>query len=96
MGPLPEPDDLELSIEILFMAVLGGVASTMGAVIGVVLFLRIREALFDVVPYVVGHEAAPQYELIIFGLLITGILILRPGRVGPSDDFFDPVDAATD
>lgn len=84
----PTPFGLNVGIEYLFMAVLGGAGYVWGGVIGVVLITLLKEVLQDVLPKLLGTSG--NYEVIVLGLLI--ILTLQFARRGlwPILEFFVP------
>jgi branched-chain amino acid transport system permease protein len=74
----PTPFNLNGSLEYLFMAVLGGISSIWGAVIGAGLLTVIRDRLQDLLPNLVGSGGA--VETITFGLLV--LLLLQWTKTG--------------
>ena len=74
----PTPFGLNASIEYLFMAVLGGVNSIWGAVVGAGLLTLIRDRLQDILPNLVGSGGA--VETITFGLMV--VLLLQWSKSG--------------
>jgi ABC-type branched-subunit amino acid transport system ATPase component/ABC-type branched-subunit amino acid transport system permease subunit len=79
----PPPFDVIVSIDILAIAVLGGLLSPWGAVVGAVSFEVIREAISQVLPGVFGAASVGAGETLVFGVILVGVLVLRPdGLVG--------------
>lgn len=74
----PTPFGLNVGIEYLFMAVLGGSAYVWGGVAGAVLITLLREVLQDVLPRLLGENT--NYEVVVLGVLI--ILTLQFARRG--------------
>ncbi|HEX7023146.1 MAG TPA: branched-chain amino acid ABC transporter ATP-binding protein/permease [Trueperaceae bacterium] len=74
----PGPFDLGTSIDVLIMAVLGGLSSLWGAIFGAGLFVALQEALQRTLPSILGQGG--NYEGIAFGLLL--ILVLQQARRG--------------
>ncbi|MBB5216738.1 ABC transporter permease subunit [Parapusillimonas granuli] len=74
----PSPFGLNYGIEYLFMAVVGGVGSVWGAVLGSGLILSLKDQLQNVLPKVLDTDA--NFELIVFGVLM--ILVLQYARDG--------------
>ncbi len=62
--------DLNLSFEMLVMAVFGGVGTVTGPVLGAIFICVVKEALSNSIPHV--HP-------IVFGVLVLGLIIWRPG-----------------
>ncbi len=74
----PTPFSLNGSIEYLFMAVLGGINSIWGAIVGAALLTVIRDRLQDLLPNLVGSGGA--VETITFGLMV--LLLLQWTKSG--------------
>lgn len=72
----PTPFGLQAGIDYLFMALLGGVGSIWGAVLGAGVFTMARQWLQDFLPLIFGSEG--HYETIIFGLLIVLLMQKAP------------------
>ncbi|WP_180128677.1 MULTISPECIES: ATP-binding cassette domain-containing protein [unclassified Acinetobacter] len=74
----PTPFGLQMGIDYLFMALLGGVGSIWGAILGAGIFTLVRQWLQDFLPIVFGAEG--HYETIVFGLII--ILLMQKAPSG--------------
>lgn len=72
----PSPFGITMSIEYLFMAVVGGAGYVWGAILGSAVITVLREVLQDVLPAVLGRSG--NFEIIAFGALI--ILLLQMNR----------------
>ncbi|MGF7162453.1 branched-chain amino acid transport system permease protein [Rhodoligotrophos appendicifer] len=72
----PAPFGITMSIEYLFMAVVGGAGYVWGAVLGSAVIVILRESLQDVLPAILGRSG--NFEIIAFGALI--ILLLQLNR----------------
>jgi branched-chain amino acid transport system permease protein len=72
----PTPFGITMSIEYLFMAVVGGAGYVWGAVLGSAVIIILREALQDILPAVLGRSG--NFEIIAFGALI--IILLQLNR----------------
>ncbi len=68
----------QLSVELLLMAVVGGLGSVWGAILGAVFVEGLGEALTTFIPRVIPG-ASGEYQLIGFGLLLTLSVIFLPG-----------------
>jgi len=68
----PTPFNLNIGIEYLFMAVVGGAGHLWGAVLGATLITLVKEKLQDILPGLLG--ASGNFELIVFGLLMVLVL----------------------
>jgi branched-chain amino acid transport system permease protein len=71
----PAPFGITMSIEYLFMAVVGGAGYVWGAVLGSAVITVLREVLQDVLPAVLGRSG--NFEIIAFGALIIVLLQLN-------------------
>jgi len=68
----PTPFNLNIGIEYLFMAVVGGAGHLWGAVLGAALITLLKEKLQDVLPALLGSSG--NFEVIVFGLLMLLVL----------------------
>lgn len=74
----PTPFGLNAGIEYLFMAVVGGIGSVWGAVLGAGLLTLMKDYLQSLLPRLIGGSG--NYETIVFGILI--VLLLQHARDG--------------
>ena len=74
----PSPFGIKMSIEYLFMAVIGGVSHVWGALIGAGLVKVLEDQLQAWLPKLLG--ASGNYEVIVFGILL--VLVLKYARDG--------------
>ncbi|HEY2256741.1 MAG TPA: branched-chain amino acid ABC transporter ATP-binding protein/permease [Variovorax sp.] len=68
----PTPFNINIGIEYLFMAVVGGSGHLWGAVLGATLITLLKEKLQDILPQLLG--ASGNFEVIVFGLLMLFVL----------------------
>ncbi|MDM0114097.1 branched-chain amino acid ABC transporter ATP-binding protein/permease [Variovorax sp. J22R133] len=68
----PTPFNLNIGIEYLFMAVVGGAGHLWGAVLGAALITLLKEKLQDILPGLLGTSG--NFEVIVFGLLMLFVL----------------------
>ena len=68
----PTPFNLNIGIEYLFMAVVGGAGHLWGALLGAALLTLLKQELQDVLPKLLG--ASGSFEVIVFGLLMMLVL----------------------
>ncbi len=68
----PTPFNLNIGIEYLFMAVVGGAGHLWGAVLGATLITLLKEKLQDILPSLLGTSG--NFEIIVFGLLMVLVL----------------------
>ena len=78
----PEGFNLDLSFKILFMIIIGGVGSIMGAFFGAAFIVLLPIFLDNVVPAIFGDSLGAgfvsNFQLIVFGGLIIFFLIVEP------------------
>jgi branched-chain amino acid transport system permease protein len=74
----PTPFNLNIGIEYLFMAVVGGSGHLWGAVLGATLITLLKEQLQDWLPRLLG--ATGNFEIVVFGLLM--LLVLQRASTG--------------
>ncbi|MFA5551854.1 MAG: branched-chain amino acid ABC transporter ATP-binding protein/permease [Trueperaceae bacterium] len=75
---VPGIASLDSSIDVLIMAVVGGLTSLWGALAGATIFVLLKEQLQQVMPLIVGRTG--NYEIIAFGLIV--IIVLQRARRG--------------
>lgn len=75
----PSPFGFAYSVELVVMVVLGGVSSLWGAVLGAAAVVLLVEGLRILLPLVTVSRGAAEYEIVIFGLLLMGLMIFLPG-----------------
>ena len=74
----PTPFSINVGIEYLFMAVVGGAASVWGAVVGAGILTVLKQWLQDLLPKLLGQSG--NFETIVFGVLL--VLLLQRAREG--------------
>ncbi len=74
----PTPFGLNIGIEYLFMAVVGGAGQVWGALVGAGVITVLKQWLQDVLPSLFG--SAGHFEMIVFGLMM--IIVLHKAREG--------------
>jgi len=68
----PTPFNLNIGIELLFMAVVGGAGHLWGAVLGAAVITLLKSQLQDLLPRLLGSTG--NFEVIVFGLLMLLVL----------------------
>ncbi len=68
----PTPFNINIGIEYLFMAVLGGAGHLWGAVLGAAAITLLKEKLQDVLPALLGTSG--NFEVVVFGVLMVLVL----------------------
>ncbi|MFC3608585.1 branched-chain amino acid ABC transporter ATP-binding protein/permease [Stutzerimonas tarimensis] len=77
----PTPFGLHMGIEYLFMALIGGVGSVWGALLGSGILTMLKQWLENLLPQLLGSGG--NYETIVFGLLIVLLMQRAPGGLWP-------------
>ncbi|WP_437880343.1 branched-chain amino acid ABC transporter ATP-binding protein/permease [Pseudomonas sp. LRF_L74] len=77
----PTPFGLNMGIDYLFMALIGGVGSVWGALLGSGILTLLKQWLQDWLPMLMGSQG--NYEIIVFGLLIVVLMQRAPGGLWP-------------
>jgi branched-chain amino acid transport system permease protein len=84
----PSPFGFHLSVMLVVMAAVGGLATVWGALFGAAVITLLTEALRAVVPLLLDH-ASGEYEIIAFGILLMLVMIFMPrGVVQAGTDFY--------
>ncbi|WOE32610.1 MULTISPECIES: branched-chain amino acid ABC transporter ATP-binding protein/permease [unclassified Acinetobacter] len=77
----PTPFGLQMGIDYLFMALLGGVGNVWGAILGAGIFTMMRQWLQDLLPMILGSEG--HYETIVFAIIIIVLMQRAPSGLWP-------------
>ncbi|AWM93162.1 metal-dependent hydrolase [Pseudomonas sp. 31-12] len=77
----PTPFGLNMGIDYLFMALIGGVGSVWGALLGAGILTLLKQWLQDWLPHLMGNTG--NYEIIVFGILIVVLMQRAPGGLWP-------------
>ncbi|WP_339532403.1 branched-chain amino acid ABC transporter ATP-binding protein/permease [Pseudomonas mucidolens] len=77
----PTPFGLNMGIDYLFMALIGGVGSVWGALLGAGILTLLKQGLQDWLPHLLGNTG--NYEIIVFGILIVVLMQRAPGGLWP-------------
>jgi len=77
----PTPFGLNAGIQYLLMAIVGGIGSLWGALLGAALVVLAQNWLQDLLPKIIGGTG--NYETIVFGILLVAILQLAPRGLWP-------------
>ena len=78
----PTPFNLNIGVEYLFMAVVGGSGHLWGGVLGAAAITLLKEKLQDVLPALLGSSG--NFEVIVFGLLMLLVLQRFAGGLWPA------------
>src|SRR6185312_501887 len=74
----PTPFGINQGIEYLFMAVVGGAGSVLGALVGATIITLLKQYLQDALPALLGTSG--NFEIVVFGLIV--IVLLQRTRDG--------------
>lgn len=77
----PPPFGLHTAIEVLMIAVLGGMRSPWGAIIGAVVLELLNQWIEAALPGLLGSGAVGAGQQLVIGLLLVVILVVRPDGV---------------
>lgn len=77
----PPPFNVMTSVDILAIAVLGGLSSPWGAIIGAVSFQAIHQGIEEVLPTLFGAGSVGAGEELFFGAVLVIILMVRPDGI---------------
>lgn len=77
----PTPFGLQMGIEYLFMAVMGGAGSIFGSLIGAGVVTILKQQLQDILPHLLGQSG--NFESIVFGALMLFVLARANGGIWP-------------
>ncbi|MBX6351099.1 MAG: ATP-binding cassette domain-containing protein, partial [Clostridia bacterium] len=80
----PSPFDFTFSVELLVMAVVGGLSSIPGAALGCFIFVVLRQILARALPATLGAGASAQAEVVVFGLVLALVVVLAPAGLWPT------------
>lgn len=77
----PSPFGFHMSIQFVLMAVIGGLGTVWGPVVGVSLVVALGEVLRWLIPLALP-SAGGEYQIIFFGLILVLVMIFKPQGLG--------------
>jgi branched-chain amino acid transport system permease protein len=77
----PSPFSFHMSVQFVLMAVVGGLGTFWGPLLGSGLVVALGEALRWAVPLVIPG-AGGEYQIIFFGIILVLVMVFRPGGLG--------------
>lgn len=77
----PSPFSFHASVQFVLMAVVGGLGTFLGPLLGAALVVMLGEFLRWAIPLVIPG-AGGEYEIIFFGLILVALMIFRPQGLG--------------
>ncbi len=73
----PSPFSFHASVQFVLMAVIGGLGTFWGPLIGAVVVVALGEFLREVVPLIIP-DAGGEYQIIIYGIILVVLMIYQP------------------
>lgn len=77
----PSPFSFHMSIQFVLMAVIGGLGTIWGPVLGVSLVVALGEVLKWLIPLLLP-SAGGEYQIVFFGLILIVVMIFKPEGLG--------------
>jgi len=85
----PAPFSFNISVQFVLMAVVGGLGTFLGPLLGAALVVLLGEFLRWAIPLVIP-DAGGEYEIIFFGLILVLLMIYRPEGLGSFGKLIKP------
>ena len=73
----PSPFTFHTSVQFVLMAVVGGLGTYWGPLLGAAVVVALGEILREVIPLLITG-AGGEYQIIFYGLILTGLMIFQP------------------
>lgn len=83
----PSPFSFHTSVQFVLMAVIGGLGTFWGPVIGAVVVVALNELLREIVPLLIPG-AGGEYQIIIYGVILVGLMIFQPKGLSGMGQYF--------
>jgi len=83
----PSPFSFHTSVQFVLMAVIGGLGTFWGPVIGAVVVVALNELLREIVPVLIPG-AGGEYQIIIYGIILVGLMIFQPKGLSSIHRYF--------
>ncbi|EHQ91231.1 branched-chain amino acid ABC transporter permease [Desulfosporosinus youngiae] len=83
----PSPFSFHTSVQFVLMAVIGGLGTFWGPVIGAAVVVAINELLREIVPILIPG-AGGEYQIIIYGIILVGLMIFQPKGLSSITQYF--------
>lgn len=83
----PSPFTFHASVQFVLMAVIGGLGTFWGPLLGVAVVVTLSEVLKELVPLVIPG-AGGEYQIIIYGIILVALMIYRPQGLNSLGDCF--------
>ncbi|AFV03596.1 Branched-chain amino acid transport system permease protein LivM [Dehalobacter sp. UNSWDHB] len=83
----PSPFTFHASVQFVLMAVIGGLGTFWGPLLGAVVVVALNEILKELIPLIVPG-AGGEYQIIIYGIILVALMIYRPQGLSSIGEFF--------
>lgn len=83
----PSPFTFHTSVQFVLMAVIGGLGTFWGPLIGATVVVALNELLREVVPLLIPG-AGGEYQIIIYGLILVALMIYQPQGLSSIGKYF--------
>lgn len=83
----PSPFSFQASVQFVLMAVLGGLGTFWGPLLGAAVVVLLGELLREVVPLIIPG-AGGEYQIIIYGIILVALMIFRPQGLSSLNQYF--------
>jgi len=83
----PSPFTFHTSVQFVLMAVIGGLGTFWGPLLGAVVVVTLNELLRELVPLLIPG-AGGEYQIIIYGVILVGLMIFQPQGLSSLGQYF--------
>ncbi|SDG67343.1 branched-chain amino acid ABC transporter permease [Desulfosporosinus hippei] len=83
----PSPFSFHTSVQFVLMAVIGGLGTFWGPLLGAVVVVSLNELLREIVPLLIPG-AGGEYQIIIYGIILVGLMIFQPKGLSSIGRYF--------
>ncbi|NLI92425.1 MAG: branched-chain amino acid ABC transporter permease [Peptococcaceae bacterium] len=83
----PSPFSFHASVQFVLMAVIGGLGTFWGPLLGSMVVVALSEVLREVVPLIIPN-AGGEYQIIIYGVILVVLMIYQPGGLSGIKRYF--------
>lgn len=83
----PSPFSFHTSVQFVLMAVIGGLGTFWGPLLGAAVVVALNELLREVVPLLIPG-AGGEYQIIIYGVILVGLMIFQPKGLSDIGQYF--------
>lgn len=83
----PSPFTFHASVQFVLMAVIGGLGTFWGPLLGAVVVVALSEILKELVPLIIPG-AGGEYQIILYGIILVALMIYRPQGLSSIGHYF--------